>query len=192
MSTCVSPEVTHCFWKHLSFFVFPLLCDFHASQCWRCWNVKKIIPLGQNSSQGDGFKWFSTANAPTGNSLKRTCCIQFHLCWVERDLTQLSQYLGQLISLTLMLMKQGLRPVPSECKDNVPATFKDDRIRLPVLNTSELLLSALELSYLLSATEVTVLRITETWSKIPVPAKLQRKFICVGTFLAPTVHTNTW
>lgn len=50
-----------------------------------------------------------------------------------------------------MLMKQGLCPVPSECKDNVPATFKDDRIRLPVLNTSELLLSASELSYLLRA-----------------------------------------
>ena len=48
-------------------------------------------------------------------------------------------------------MKQGLCPVPSECKDNVPTTFKDDRIRLPVLNISELLLSALELSYLLSA-----------------------------------------
>lgn len=135
------------------FFLFlPLLLrDFHASQSWRCWNTKKVIPSVQNSSQGDGFKRFPTANAPIGNSLKKRCCIQFHLCWVERDLAQLSRYLGQLISLTRMLTKQGLCPVPSECKDNVPTTFRDDRIRLPVLNTSELLLSALELGYLLTA-----------------------------------------
>lgn len=84
---------------------------------------------------------------------------------MEGDLAQLSQYLGQLISLTLVLMKQGLRPVPSECKDNVPATFKDDRIRLPVLNPSELLPSAPELRYPpvpSSATALIVLQRTET------------------------------
>jgi len=109
---------------------------------------KKICPSVENKSQRDGFKLFPTGKAPIGKPLKKRCCNQFHLCWVERDLVQLSQSSGQLISLTLVLMKQGLRPVPSDCKDNVPATFKDDRIRLPVLNTSELLLSARELSSL--------------------------------------------
>lgn len=113
--------------------------------------MKNVVPLVQNRSQGDGFKTFCTVNVPIGNSLQKRCCVQFHLCWVKRDPAQLSQYLGQLISLTLMLMKQGLCPVPSECKDNVLTTFKDDRIRLPVLNTSKVLLSALELSSPLSA-----------------------------------------
>lgn len=48
-------------------------------------------------------------------------------------------------------MKEGLRPVPSERKDNVLATFKDDRIRVPVLNTWELLPSALGLGSPLGA-----------------------------------------
>jgi len=57
---------------------------------------------------------------------KERCCIPFTSArW--RDPAQIPQYVGQLISVTLVLMRQGLCPAPSERKDNVPTTFKADR-----------------------------------------------------------------
>lgn len=122
---------------------------------------------------------------------KERCCIPFTSArW--RDPAQIPRYVGQSISVTLVLMKQGLRPAPSERKDNVPATFKADRT---CPEHPELLLSAPELCCLLGAEQhdggYCCVQNRKLKQNIT-PAKLQGKFICVGTFLAPAPQMNTW
>ena len=121
---------------------------------------------------------------------KERCCIPFTSArW--RDPAQIPQYVGQLISVTLVLMRQGLCPAPSERKDNVPTTFKADRT---CPEHPELLLSAQELRCLLGAEQhdggYCCVQNRKLKQNIT-PAKLQGKFICIGTFLAPAPQMNT-
>lgn len=112
-------EVTHCFWKQLSWFVPSLLCDFHASQRWRCQNTTKSCPWYKAAARG----WFQTSSSSRCSRRKRSgkrCCIQFPLCCVGRALTALSRRSGRLIPATLLLMRgfvslgaQGQRRCPS-------------------------------------------------------------------------------
>lgn len=108
-------EVTHCFWKQLSWFFPSLLCDFHASQRWRCQNTTKSYPWYKAAARG----WFQTSSSSRCSRRKRSgkrCCVQFPLCCVGRALTALSRCLGRLIPATLLPVGGGL--CPWERKDN--------------------------------------------------------------------------